>query len=132
MAANLQRSGRVVVHSYQHAQAVFFNQYTPYPLDSPSPVVPSFSFATAPAAAAATGPATRSTPASAAPTSAAAAAQPVSATVSTASPVRNLTADERDHFVISPEQLASVDCQLMESILSTITSPATRPGYRTR
>eukprot|EP00965_Chrysotila_dentata_P131965 4362787-Pleurochrysis_carterae.AAC.1 len=32
--------GRVVVHSYAHAQAVFFNQHTPYPLDSPSPVVP--------------------------------------------------------------------------------------------
>eukprot|EP00965_Chrysotila_dentata_P187155 6171955-Pleurochrysis_carterae.AAC.1 len=29
--------GCVFVHSYAHAQAVFFNQYTPYPLDSPSP-----------------------------------------------------------------------------------------------
>eukprot|EP00965_Chrysotila_dentata_P022760 754468-Pleurochrysis_carterae.AAC.1 len=50
--------GRVVVHSYAHAQAVFFKQYTPYPLDSPSPVVPIFCFAAAPAAAATTGPAT--------------------------------------------------------------------------
>eukprot|EP00965_Chrysotila_dentata_P183364 6055018-Pleurochrysis_carterae.AAC.1 len=47
-----------------------------------------------------------------------------------ATAVRNLTADERDHFVIFPEQLASVDRQLMETILSTIASPATRPGYR--
>eukprot|EP00965_Chrysotila_dentata_P206432 6183533-Pleurochrysis_carterae.AAC.4 len=46
-----------------------------------------------------------------------------------ATPVRNLTTDERNHFVISPEQLASVDRQLMESILGSITSPATRPDY---
>eukprot|EP00965_Chrysotila_dentata_P220530 6191833-Pleurochrysis_carterae.AAC.4 len=59
------------MHMLKPTQAVFFNQYTPYPLDSPSPVVPTFNFATAPAAAATTGPATRSTPASAAPTSAA-------------------------------------------------------------
>eukprot|EP00965_Chrysotila_dentata_P195885 6177250-Pleurochrysis_carterae.AAC.2 len=121
---------RVVVYSYSHAQAVFFNQYTPYPLDSPSPVVPTFSFATSPAAAATTGPATRSTPASAAPTSATSTAQPASTVVSSTGPVRNVTPDERDHFVISPEQLASVDRQLMESILGTIASPATRPGCR--
>eukprot|EP00965_Chrysotila_dentata_P160914 5313419-Pleurochrysis_carterae.AAC.2 len=57
---------------------VFFNLYTPYPLDSPFPVVPTFSVAMAPSAAAPTGPATRSTPASAAPTSAALTAQPAS------------------------------------------------------
>eukprot|EP00965_Chrysotila_dentata_P070493 2329836-Pleurochrysis_carterae.AAC.1 len=91
--------------------------------------MPTFSFATAPAAAPATGPATHSTPASAAPTSAAPATQPSTVASSTGS-IRNFTADERDHLVISPEQLASVDRQMMESILSTITSPATRPGYR--
>eukprot|EP00965_Chrysotila_dentata_P022830 756861-Pleurochrysis_carterae.AAC.1 len=30
--------GRVVVFSYQHAQAVFFNLYTPYTMDAPSPI----------------------------------------------------------------------------------------------
>eukprot|EP00965_Chrysotila_dentata_P204521 6182387-Pleurochrysis_carterae.AAC.2 len=43
-----------------------------------------------------------STPFSAASTTAAPAAAPVSS-------VRPLTTDEKDHFVISPEQLASVD-----------------------
>eukprot|EP00965_Chrysotila_dentata_P246842 6207401-Pleurochrysis_carterae.AAC.3 len=51
--------------------------------------------------------------------------QPVISGLQSAIPVRNLTADERDHFVISTEQLASVHCQIMESILGTITSPAT-------
>eukprot|EP00965_Chrysotila_dentata_P190131 6173698-Pleurochrysis_carterae.AAC.2 len=63
--------GRVVVHSYAHAQAVFFNQYTPYTLDAPSPIAPAFTFPTAGSAPAPAGPATRSTPASAAPASAA-------------------------------------------------------------
>eukprot|EP00965_Chrysotila_dentata_P021896 724721-Pleurochrysis_carterae.AAC.1 len=34
--------GRVVVYSYQHAQAVFFNLYIPYTKDSPSPIAPTF------------------------------------------------------------------------------------------
>eukprot|EP00965_Chrysotila_dentata_P176220 5818735-Pleurochrysis_carterae.AAC.1 len=55
-----------------------FNQYTPYPLDAPSPVVPTFNSATAPAAAPATGPATRSTLASAAPASTTSTTQPSS------------------------------------------------------
>eukprot|EP00965_Chrysotila_dentata_P112270 3711652-Pleurochrysis_carterae.AAC.2 len=46
--------------------------------------------------------------------------------------VRTLTTDEKDRFVISPEQLANVDRQLMEKILSTITLPATRPAYIAR
>eukprot|EP00965_Chrysotila_dentata_P107212 3542226-Pleurochrysis_carterae.AAC.1 len=89
-------------------------------MEAPSPIAPSFTFAPAPAGAAASGPTTRSTPASAAPTTAAPVAAPVSS-------VRALTSDEKDHFVISPEQLASVDRQLMGTILSTIASPATRP-----
>eukprot|EP00965_Chrysotila_dentata_P104641 3455598-Pleurochrysis_carterae.AAC.2 len=75
-------------------------------MDAPSPIVPTFSFPSQPASAAAAGPTTRSTPASAAP----AAAAPTSAS-STGTPsvstVRALTADEKDHFVVSPEQLAS-------------------------
>eukprot|EP00965_Chrysotila_dentata_P113311 3744356-Pleurochrysis_carterae.AAC.2 len=110
---------------YQHAQAVFFNLYTPYSMEAPSPIALKFAFAPAPASTAASGPATRSTPASAAPTTTAPAAAPVSS-------VRPLTTDEKDHFVISHEQLASVDRQLMETILSTIASPATRPAYRTQ
>eukprot|EP00965_Chrysotila_dentata_P003678 120493-Pleurochrysis_carterae.AAC.1 len=82
--------GRVVVHSYAHAQAVFFNQYTPYPLDSPSPIAPVFNFTTAPAAALATGPATRSTPASAAPASAASTTQLASALTPSAGPCATL------------------------------------------
>eukprot|EP00965_Chrysotila_dentata_P237243 6201778-Pleurochrysis_carterae.AAC.5 len=39
--------GRVVVFSYKHAQAVFFNIYTPYTMDSPSPTAPTFSFPSA-------------------------------------------------------------------------------------
>eukprot|EP00965_Chrysotila_dentata_P051853 1721334-Pleurochrysis_carterae.AAC.1 len=120
--------GRVVVYSYQHAQAVFLSLHTPYTLDAPSPIAPVINFATAPSAAASAGPATRSTPASAAPTTAAPTTQPVSTALRSATPVRNLTADERDHFVILPEQLASVDRQLIESILGTIASPATRPS----
>eukprot|EP00965_Chrysotila_dentata_P087697 2895503-Pleurochrysis_carterae.AAC.1 len=97
---------RVVLHSYQHAQAVFSNLYTPYPLDAPSPITPVFNFAAAPTAAAPAGPATQSTPASAAPTSATPASQPVATGLPSVTTVRNLTADERNHFVISPEQLA--------------------------
>eukprot|EP00965_Chrysotila_dentata_P164977 5447204-Pleurochrysis_carterae.AAC.1 len=55
--------GRVVVYSYQHAQAVFFNLYTLYAIDAPSPIAPTYTFLSAPAAAAASGPTTRSTPA---------------------------------------------------------------------
>eukprot|EP00965_Chrysotila_dentata_P044314 1473350-Pleurochrysis_carterae.AAC.1 len=98
-------------------------------MDAPSPIAPTFSFPSQPAPAAAAGPTTRSTPAGAAPASAA----PTSASstgISSVLTVRTLTADKKDHFVVSPEQLASVDRQLMETILSTITSPATRPAYR--
>eukprot|EP00965_Chrysotila_dentata_P241370 6204238-Pleurochrysis_carterae.AAC.1 len=121
--------GRVVVHSYSHAQAVFFNQYTPYSLEAPSPISPTFTFPAAGSAPARTGLATRSTPDSAAPASAAPASQSAGSSLPSATAVRNLTTDERDHFVISPEQLVSVDRQLMETIFGTITSPATRPGY---
>eukprot|EP00965_Chrysotila_dentata_P077313 2552731-Pleurochrysis_carterae.AAC.1 len=69
-------------------------------MEAPSPIAPTFTFAPAPTSTAASGPATRSTPASAAPTTAAPAAAPTSS-------VRPLTSDEKDHFVISPEQLAS-------------------------
>eukprot|EP00965_Chrysotila_dentata_P084984 2805349-Pleurochrysis_carterae.AAC.2 len=62
-------------------------------------------------------------PASAAPTA-------VPAAVASVSSVRALTTEEEDHFVVSPEQLASVDRQLIETILGTIASPATRPAYR--
>eukprot|EP00965_Chrysotila_dentata_P081458 2689507-Pleurochrysis_carterae.AAC.1 len=95
-------------------------------MDSPSPIAPTCTFPLAPAAAAAaaaTGPTTRSTPAGSTTSAAPTAAAPLSS-------VRALTTDEKDHFVISPEQLASVDWQLMETILSTIASPATRPAYR--
>eukprot|EP00965_Chrysotila_dentata_P030545 1017048-Pleurochrysis_carterae.AAC.1 len=44
----------------QHAQAVFFNLYTPYTMDSPSPVAPTFTFPTLPAPASAAGPTMRS------------------------------------------------------------------------
>eukprot|EP00965_Chrysotila_dentata_P088863 2933712-Pleurochrysis_carterae.AAC.2 len=72
-------------------------------MDAPSPVAPTFVFLVASATSGTAGPTTRSTPAGAAPTAAPlAGAAPVSS-------VRSLTADERDHFVISPEQLASVD-----------------------
>eukprot|EP00965_Chrysotila_dentata_P012127 397723-Pleurochrysis_carterae.AAC.1 len=63
--------GRVVVFSYQHAQAVIFNLYTPYTMDAPSPLVPTFSFPFQPASTAAAGPTTRSAPAGAAPGTAA-------------------------------------------------------------
>eukprot|EP00965_Chrysotila_dentata_P142180 4701188-Pleurochrysis_carterae.AAC.1 len=76
--------GRVVVYSYQHAQAVFFNLYTPYTMDSPSPVAPTFSFSSTPAPAAALGPATRSTPAGTT-TSAAPRAAPATGTSSVSS-----------------------------------------------
>eukprot|EP00965_Chrysotila_dentata_P190116 6173692-Pleurochrysis_carterae.AAC.6 len=39
--------GRVVVYSYQHAQAVFFNLYTRYTIYAPSPIAPTFTFTTA-------------------------------------------------------------------------------------
>eukprot|EP00965_Chrysotila_dentata_P062107 2057627-Pleurochrysis_carterae.AAC.1 len=93
-------------------------------MDAPSPIAPSFTFPAASTASGTAGPTTRSAPAGAAPSAAPlTAAQPVSS-------VRPRTTEERDHFVISPEQLASVDRQLMETILGTITSPATRPAYR--
>eukprot|EP00965_Chrysotila_dentata_P129996 4296826-Pleurochrysis_carterae.AAC.1 len=44
----------------------------------------------------------------------------------------DLSTAELDHYVISPETLLSLDRQLMESILSTIESPATRATYRAR
>eukprot|EP00965_Chrysotila_dentata_P141259 4668874-Pleurochrysis_carterae.AAC.1 len=90
--------GRVVVHSYPHAQAVFFNLYSPYSLDAPSPITPTFTFPAAGPAPASTGPSTRSTPASAAPAPAAPAAQPVGTGLPSVTTVRNLTPDERDHF----------------------------------
>eukprot|EP00965_Chrysotila_dentata_P255046 6212081-Pleurochrysis_carterae.AAC.5 len=107
------------------AQVLYCPQLcTPYTMDSPSPIAPTFAFPLAQAAAAAaTGPATRSTPAGSTPSAAPTAAATVSS-------VRALTTDEKDHFVISPEQLASVDRQLMETMLSTIASPATRLAYR--
>eukprot|EP00965_Chrysotila_dentata_P079826 2633044-Pleurochrysis_carterae.AAC.1 len=93
-------------------------------MGSPSPIAPTFTFPSTPAAAAATGPATRSTPAGPAPSAAPTAAAPVSS-------VRALTTDETNHFnVVSPEQLASVDRQLMETTLGTIASPAKSPAYR--
>eukprot|EP00965_Chrysotila_dentata_P131898 4360531-Pleurochrysis_carterae.AAC.1 len=100
-------------------------------MDSPPPIIPTFSFPSTPASSAASGPTTRSapdgaTPAAAAPTSISASGAP------TVSSARTLTADKKEHFVISPEQLASVDKQLTETIVSTITSPATRPSYRVR
>eukprot|EP00965_Chrysotila_dentata_P066336 2196145-Pleurochrysis_carterae.AAC.2 len=64
-------------------------------------------------------------PASGAPASAALAAQPVWHTIRRFPCAQS---NERDHFVISPEQLASIDRQRMESILGTIALPATRPG----
>eukprot|EP00965_Chrysotila_dentata_P077548 2559197-Pleurochrysis_carterae.AAC.1 len=110
--------------------AVFFDLYTSYTMDSPSPVAPTVSFSSTQAPAAASGPTTHSTPAGTTATSAAPTAAPATSVSSSVSSVRTLTADEKDHFVISPEQLASVDRQLMETILSTIISPATRPAYR--
>eukprot|EP00965_Chrysotila_dentata_P012995 429083-Pleurochrysis_carterae.AAC.2 len=94
--------GRVVVYSMQHAQAVFFKLYTPYTMDAPSPLAPTFVFPTAPATSGAAGPTTRSTPAGAAPSAASLTGAPPVCSV------RSLTADERDHFVVSPEQLASI------------------------
>eukprot|EP00965_Chrysotila_dentata_P124640 4120421-Pleurochrysis_carterae.AAC.1 len=92
-------------------------------MDSPSPVAPTFTFSKLPAPTSAAGSTTRF--GSAAPGAAPAAfgGQPPSA--APVSAVRPLSADERDHFVISPETLANVDRQLMETILSTIGSPAT-------
>eukprot|EP00965_Chrysotila_dentata_P068243 2256461-Pleurochrysis_carterae.AAC.3 len=115
--------GWVVVYPRQHAQAVFFNLYTPYAMDAPSQVAPTLVFPTTPAASGAAGPTTRSTPAGATPATALLTGAPP---VSSACP---LTANERDHFIISPEQLASVDRQLMETIPSTIALTATRPAY---
>eukprot|EP00965_Chrysotila_dentata_P001562 51227-Pleurochrysis_carterae.AAC.1 len=112
----------------QHAQAVFFNLYTPYTMDSPSPVAPTFTLPSLPAPTSAAGPATRSGGAAPGAAPAAAGVQPPAA--ASVSAVRPLSADERDHFVISPETLANVDRQLMETILSTIGLPATRPAYR--
>eukprot|EP00965_Chrysotila_dentata_P214757 6188366-Pleurochrysis_carterae.AAC.1 len=94
-------------------------------MEAPLPIVPTLTFAPASATAAASGPTTRSMPAGTASTTAACGTAPVSS-------VRPLTPDEKDHFVVSPEQRASVDRQLMETIFSTITSPATRPAYRTQ
>eukprot|EP00965_Chrysotila_dentata_P260437 6213906-Pleurochrysis_carterae.AAC.5 len=71
--------GRVVVYSLQHAQAVFFNLYTPYTMDAPSPIAPTFTFPVASTASGAAEPTTRSTPAGATPSAASlTAAQPVS------------------------------------------------------
>eukprot|EP00965_Chrysotila_dentata_P243006 6205181-Pleurochrysis_carterae.AAC.1 len=111
-----------VVYSMQHAQAVFFNLYTPYAMDAPSPVDPTFVFPVIPAASVAAGPTKPSTPAGATP-----AAAPLTGAPPISS-VRLLTADESDHFVISPEQIASVNRQLMEKIFSTIawTRPVSR------
>eukprot|EP00965_Chrysotila_dentata_P241255 6204175-Pleurochrysis_carterae.AAC.1 len=47
-------------------------------------------------------------------------------------PPRVLTADERARFIVSPELIASVDRQLMESILSTIEIQAALIPYRAR
>eukprot|EP00965_Chrysotila_dentata_P036828 1225588-Pleurochrysis_carterae.AAC.1 len=63
----------------QHAQAVFFNLYTPYTMDSPSLVAPTFSFPTLPAPASAAGPTTRSGGAASGAAPAAAGGQPPAA-----------------------------------------------------
>eukprot|EP00965_Chrysotila_dentata_P148516 4903836-Pleurochrysis_carterae.AAC.1 len=84
--------GRVVVYSMQHAQAVFFNLHTPYTMDSPSPVAPTFSFPTLPAPASAAGPTTRSGGAAPGAAPATSGGQPPAA--APVSAVRPLSADE--------------------------------------
>eukprot|EP00965_Chrysotila_dentata_P258969 6213412-Pleurochrysis_carterae.AAC.2 len=79
-----------------------YTLYAPYTLVAPSPVAPTFIFPCAPAAPASAGPAAHSTPASAAPASVTPAAQPVSSGPTPVTSIRNLSADERNHFVISP------------------------------
>eukprot|EP00965_Chrysotila_dentata_P103160 3405979-Pleurochrysis_carterae.AAC.2 len=88
--------------------------YTPYSLHSPSPLEPTFtqSIATLPAANRAR---TRSA------TPAVASSVPTSLT---------LPREASDHNVISPEMLANVDRQLMETILRTAESVATRNMLR--
>eukprot|EP00965_Chrysotila_dentata_P254110 6211764-Pleurochrysis_carterae.AAC.2 len=98
-------------------------------MDAPSPIALTFTFPSTPAPAAESGLTMRSTPASATPAAASPAAAPATS-IPSVSTVRALTADEKDHFIISPEQLASVDRKLMETILGRITLPATRPAYR--
>eukprot|EP00965_Chrysotila_dentata_P032335 1077713-Pleurochrysis_carterae.AAC.1 len=128
---SLTPQGRVVVFSSDHAKAVFHRLHPAHTFDSPSPVAPSFVFPTVP----------NPQPAASQPTSdrslrsgAPAAAPPATASsVAVPSQVyRDLTASELDHFVVSPETLLNLDRQLMESILSTIESPATRATYRAR
>eukprot|EP00965_Chrysotila_dentata_P086091 2840779-Pleurochrysis_carterae.AAC.5 len=118
-------------YSQKLAQAVFFSLCTSYSLDAPSHIASStFVFPFAPAAHATATPTTCSAPASAAPAAATPAAkQPVGTGIPPFSAIRALSSNEKDHFVISPAKLASVDRQLMKYILGTITSPSSQPAY---
>eukprot|EP00965_Chrysotila_dentata_P189352 6173273-Pleurochrysis_carterae.AAC.2 len=106
--------GRVIVTSKEHAIAVYPRICTPYSLHSPSQLEPTFnlSIASLPAAIRARTRSATSADASSAPTS------------------LTLPTEPSDHYVISPEILANVDQQLMETILKTVESVATRNMLR--
>eukprot|EP00965_Chrysotila_dentata_P135731 4487328-Pleurochrysis_carterae.AAC.1 len=128
---SLTPQGRVVVYSSDHAKAVFHRLHQTHTFDSPSPVAPTFVFPRAPAPPPASSQSTsdrtlRSGTQVAAQPAAAPPAQPPSQLY------RDLTTAELDHYVVSPETLINLDRQLMESVPSTIESPATRAAYRAR
>eukprot|EP00965_Chrysotila_dentata_P045091 1497960-Pleurochrysis_carterae.AAC.1 len=116
--------GRVVVYSADHAKAVFHRLHQMYSFDSPSPVAPAFTFPTVPnPPTAASQPTSDRFLRSGAP--AAAPATIATASLAPFQVYRDLSTSELDHYVISPETLLNLDRQLMESVLSTIESPAT-------
>eukprot|EP00965_Chrysotila_dentata_P262696 6214645-Pleurochrysis_carterae.AAC.3 len=112
-------------------KAVFHHFHPIYSFDSLSPVAPTFVFPAVPnpQPAAAQPPSDRSVRSSAPAAAPPAAAPPASVPSQVYS---DLKTSELDHFVVSPETLLNLDRQLMESILSTIESPAMRASYRSR
>eukprot|EP00965_Chrysotila_dentata_P052436 1739551-Pleurochrysis_carterae.AAC.1 len=112
--------GRVVVANHNHAIAVCHRIFNPYPLHAPSPTDPHYdlTISTLPPAVQTR---TRAAAAQAAATAAGGSTQPTTLT---------LPSDQADRFIVSPEMLANVDRQLMESILRTMDSLATRQFYR--
>eukprot|EP00965_Chrysotila_dentata_P044316 1473495-Pleurochrysis_carterae.AAC.2 len=109
--------GRVVVASKDHAVAVLHRIYQPYSILSPSPNDSTFNLALSSL------PAAVQTRASArlAASAPAGASQPTTL---------SLPSESADHYVVSPELLANVDRQLMETTMKTVEHIATRNELR--
>eukprot|EP00965_Chrysotila_dentata_P179741 5934805-Pleurochrysis_carterae.AAC.3 len=128
---SLTPQGRVVVSSNDHAKAVFHRLHQSCTFDSPSPVAPAFVFPTVPnpqpsASQSASDRSLRSGASAAATPTAAPPLLPPSQFY------KDFASTELDHYVVSLETLLDIYRQLMESVLFTIVSPATRATYRAR